>query len=99
MKISRALGKVGLASLFLLAALGELVTPHARPAVRVEPPTSRALVIKTAVLTLLAAGLLFLLGNLLFIESGWYNLAADTPHFAPVRWALVTMRDRAVRFH
>ena len=33
------------------------------------------------------------------MESGWYNLAADTPHFAPVRWVLETMRDRAVRFH
>src|SRR5205823_347553 len=40
-----------------------------------------------------------MLGRLLFIESGWYNLAAHTPHFAPVRWALRTMRDRAVRFH
>jgi mono/diheme cytochrome c family protein len=57
------------------------------------------LVIKTAIVTLLAAGLVFAIGNLLFIESGWYNLAADTPHFAPVRWVLETMRDRAVRFH
>lgn len=40
-----------------------------------------------------------MIGSLLFIESGWYNLAADTPHFAAVRWALLTMRNRAVRFH
>jgi mono/diheme cytochrome c family protein len=99
MKIFRALGKVGLGALFLVAAIGELVSPHAGPTVRVKPPLPRALVIKTVLLTLLAAGLLFMLGNLLFIESGWYNLAADTPHFAPVRWALLTMRDRAVRFH
>ena len=99
MKIFRTLSKFGLGALFLLAAITELVPPHAGPAASVEPPPTRALVIKTALLTLLAAGLLFVLGNLLFIETGWYNLAADTPHVTPVRWTLQTMRDRAVRFH
>ena len=99
MSILRTLSKVGLGALFVLAALTELVARQADPALNVERPDTRALVIRTALLTLLVAGVLFVIGNLLFIESGWYNLAADTPHFAPIRWALVTMRDRAVRFH
>jgi mono/diheme cytochrome c family protein len=99
MKIFRMLSRVGLGAIFLLTAITELVPPPASPAPSTERPHTRPLVIRTALITLLAAGLLFVLGSLLFIESGWYNLAADTPHFAPVRWTLMTMRDRAVRFH
>lgn len=100
MKIIRTLSKVGLAAVFLGAAITELVAPRSRPAAApAEPAPTRPLILKSVIVTLLAAGLLFLLGNFLFIESGWYNLAADTPHFAPVRWALLTMRDRAVQFH
>jgi mono/diheme cytochrome c family protein len=99
MKILRVLSKVGLGAFFLFVAIGELVRPQAGASINPEPPPARGLVIKTAIVTLFVAGLLFVIGNLLFIESGWYNLAADTPHFAPVRWVLETMRDRAVRFH
>lgn len=100
MKIFPTLSKVGLAAVFLSAAITELVAPRPRPtAAATEPPPARGSVLKTVIVTLLAAGLLFVLGNFLFIESGWYNIAADTPHFAPVRWALLTMRDRAVEFH
>ena len=94
MKIFRTLSTV-----VLLAAIVELIAPRAEPEVSTEPRSKRRLVIRTALVTLLAAGVLFVLGNFLFIESGWYNLAADTPHLAPVRWALLTMRDRAVQFH
>ena len=99
MKILRVLSKVGLGILFPFVAIRELVHPQAVPTFGAESPHARALVIKTAIVTLLAAGLLFVIGNLVFVESGWYNLAADTPHFAPVRWVLETMRDRAVRLH
>ena len=99
MKIVRTLGKVGLGAAFLLVAITELLPSHAASAVTTEPARRRGLIIRTALLTLLAGCVLFVIGSLLFIETGWYNLAADTPHFAPVRWALLTMRDRAVRFH
>ncbi len=33
------------------------------------------------------------------MASGVYNMAADQPHFAPVRWMLVTGRTRSVQFH
>jgi mono/diheme cytochrome c family protein len=99
MKIIRTLSKVGLGAFLLLAAVSELVAPRAGPALQTERPHTGGSVLKTVLLTLLSAGLLLAIGSLVFIESGWYNLAADTPHFAPVRWALVTMRTRVVRFH
>jgi|SRR5579871_426381 len=99
MRVFRTLGKLGLGALFLVAAVTELLPSHTAPSVTPAPPRTGRLVVKTALVTLLAAGVLFLLGNLLFIESGWYNLAADTPHVAPVEWALLTVRDRSVQFH
>ncbi len=76
----------------LLSVIREAVAPHAGLAHNAEPPQTQALLFKTGLRRLLAAGLLFAIGNLLFIESGWYNLAADTPHFTPVRWALSAHR-------
>lgn len=99
MKISRFLSKLGLGAIFLFAAIANLVAPRATPEITAKQPLPRRLIVKTAIVTLLAAGVLFVLGALLFIETGWYNLAADTPHFPPIRWTLVTMRNRAVRFH
>lgn len=99
MKASRALRKVVLGAVVLVAAVAAIVNPAGTPVTRPEPPHRLRLVIKTAILTLVAAGVLFVLGSLVFIESGWYNLAADTPHFLLTRWMLLTMRDRAVRFH
>lgn len=99
MKIFRTLGKLGLGALFVAAAIAEVATPRSGPAAAVERPRTLPLVIKTAFATLVGAGVLFVLGSLIFIESGWYNLAADTPHFKPVLWALTTMRDRSVQFH
>ena len=90
---------MGLGALLLLVAIKEVVRPQVGPNVNAASPPVRTLVFKTVVLTLVAAGALFLIGNLVFIESGWYNLAADTPHFAPVQWALETMRDRAIQLH
>jgi len=67
-------------------------------AINLQSPRAQ-LSVKTALVTLLATGVLLVLGALVIIESGWYNLAADTPHFAPIRWMLRTTRDQAVRFH
>jgi len=79
---SRTLRKVTVGAVLLFAAIAEIVAPAARPAATPEPPHTVRLVIRTAIVTLISAGVLFALGSLLFIESGWYNLAADTPHFA-----------------
>ncbi len=98
MKPARALTRMALGAVLLVAAAAGIVAPAARSAPRAEPPDALRLMIKTAIATLIAAGILFAIGSLVFIETGWYNLAADTPHFAPTRWMLETMRDRAVRF-
>lgn len=99
MKISRSLSKIGLGAILLFAAIAEIMAPRATPEIRTKQPPTRQLIVKTAIVALLAAAVLAVLGSLLFIETGWYNLAADTPHFAPIRWMLLTMRNRAVRFH
>src|SRR5207248_909722 len=39
------------------------------------------------------------IGGVLFMFSGIYNIAADEPHFAPLRWFLETGRTRSVQFH
>lgn len=57
------------------------------------------LVIKTAVFAIIAIFALMIAGGLLFVASGVYNLAADVPHFAPVRWLLITARTRSIEFH
>jgi mono/diheme cytochrome c family protein len=53
--------------------------------------------IKTAVIAILAFILLQIAGGLLFMESGLYNIAADEPHWKPVRWILKAGRNRAVQ--
>ena len=99
MKVFRTLRKLGLGAVLLSAAIAEIVAPAPTPTPGTEPLDAVRLVIKTAIVTLVAAAILFALGSLVFIESGAYNLAADTPHFAPTRWMLLTMRNRAVQFH
>jgi len=49
--------------------------------------------------TLGAVLLLLSVGGLLFLLSGVYPIAAEKPHFAPVRWMLLTLRTRSVQFH
>lgn len=61
--------------------------------------TTRKLVIKTVLLTLAAGAFLVVVGGLLLMASGVYNIAADRPHFAPTRWLLRTGRTRSVQFH
>lgn len=55
----------------------------------------------TRVKTALAAIAFFLtlqvIGGLLFMLSGAYNIAADQPHLKPVRWMLQAGRTRAVQ--
>lgn len=59
---------------------------------------SGKLVIKTALLAIAATLVLEFLGGTLFMASGTYNIAADEPHFSPVRWFLQAGRTRAVEF-
>lgn len=52
-----------------------------------------------ALLVVLLAGGLVLAGAAGFLFSGWYNMAADTPHTRPVYWLLTVLRERSVAFH
>jgi mono/diheme cytochrome c family protein len=42
---------------------------------------------------------LFLVGSLLFVYSGVYNVAATESHTAPVFWMLSTMTERSIEAH
>jgi mono/diheme cytochrome c family protein len=53
--------------------------------------------IKTALTAIAAVLVLQMLGGLLFMLSGAYNIAADEPHLKPVRWMLQAGRTRAVQ--
>lgn len=52
-----------------------------------------------AMLTALLAGGLVLVGAAGFLFSGWYNMAADSPHTRPVYWLLTMLRERSVASH
>lgn len=56
------------------------------------------LLTKTALLAFALCLVLEALGGLLFMSSGLYNIAADQPHIAPVRWLLTAGRTRSVEF-
>ena len=49
--------------------------------------------------TLFVVGGLILLGGVVFIYSGVFNVAADDPHSAPVYWLMETVRDRSIATH
>ncbi|MBV8810234.1 MAG: c-type cytochrome [Acidobacteriaceae bacterium] len=53
--------------------------------------------IKTALIAIAAVIALQLVGGLLFMVSGTYNIAADEPHLKPVRWMLQAGRTRAIQ--
>ncbi len=57
------------------------------------------LIIRTVSVTVAVGLIAIAFGGLIVMESGIYNIAADTPHFAPTRWILQTGRTRAVQFH
>ncbi len=54
--------------------------------------------IKTVLLTIATCIALEIAGGLLFMASGTYNIAADEPHFTPVRWLLTAGRTRSIEF-
>jgi mono/diheme cytochrome c family protein len=53
--------------------------------------------IKTALTTMAGVIAVQIIGALLFMLSGAYNIAADEPHLKPVRWMLQAGRTRAVQ--
>ena len=55
--------------------------------------------IKAALTAIAALLVLQIVGGLLFMISGAYNIAADEPHIKPVRWMLHAGRTRAVQMH
>lgn len=52
--------------------------------------------VKTAGMAIAAVIVLQVIGGLLFMLSGTYNIAADEPHLKLVRWMLQAGRTRAV---
>lgn len=42
---------------------------------------------------------LFILGSVIFIYSGSYNIAATVPHTKPVEWILTEMKERSIERH
>ncbi len=98
MRIWRALGRIGLASLVLCAAVIEIARPGADSAANRTPEKSN-IVIKTVVLTLIAVLVLISAGGLLFVLSGVYPLEADKPHYGIVRSILQLGRTRSVQLH
>ena len=46
--------------------------------------------------TLLVLGAAGLIGGLLFIYSGVFNVAADDPHTKPFYWLMETVRERSI---
>lgn len=95
MKILRTLGRIGLASLLLCAAVIQIARPGIAPRESVTPK-KQSVIVKIVVITLIAIAVLITAGGLSFIFSGVYPIAADKPHFAPVRWLLQTVRTRSV---
>ena len=49
--------------------------------------------------TAIALAAAALIIGLLFIFSGTYNVAATSPHLAPVKWMMETVMDRSVASH
>jgi mono/diheme cytochrome c family protein len=49
------------------------------------------------VITLLVLGIVLVLGGLVFINSGLYNVAATKPDMEIVKWVLETTKEKSVR--
>lgn len=98
MRIVRALGRIGLTWLLFIGAVIAIASPETDSASARAPEKPR-LVIKTTVLTIIATLILASAGGLAFMASGLYPIAADKPHFAPLRWLLEAGRTRSVEFH
>jgi mono/diheme cytochrome c family protein len=49
------------------------------------------------ILSLLALAMLLIAGTAAFIWSGFYDIAADQPHWALTEYAMDTVRDRSIR--
>lgn len=58
---------------------------------------SRA-VIKVVAATIAGCIGVAIIGGLLFLASGVYNIAADQPHFALAHWTLEAVKNRSVQF-
>ena len=54
---------------------------------------------RTAIASILIAGLVVILGGLAFLYSGFYDVGATAPHWAVTRWVLETARTRSIKAH
>ncbi len=54
---------------------------------------------RTAIASILIAGLVVILGGLAFLYSGFYDVGATAPHWAVTRWVLETARMRSIKVH
>lgn len=92
-----AIGRPAASASRFMSRFAGLFGLHSPVSNSVDPLLARKL--KTALATTAIGFLLLIGGGLLFIASGFYYIAADVPHLAPVRWVLRTGRTRAVEFH
>lgn len=99
MKFSRIAARVGFGALLLYAAAVEIFSPRPPAREEKEARASTTLIVRTVIVTLLAATAVLTLGAILFVASGVYNIAADQPHFQPVEWLLKTFSSQSIRFH
>ena len=57
------------------------------------------LILRTVIATLAISAALGVLGALIFIYSGFYNVAATDPHWPITHWAMETGRTRSIQAH
>ena len=61
--------------------------------------TRKRLILTTAALTLVLAGVAAAIGGAVALWSGWYNVGSDAPHFQPVHSLLEIGMHRSVQHH
>ncbi len=99
MKLYKHITRIGIAVLLLYAAASEIFRPAPSADARTPIVSSWKVIVKTALATIAAGIILEALGGVSFMASGFYNIAADQPHFEPIRWFLKTASSRSVVFH
>src|SRR5579884_676282 len=100
MRLTKLLSRFGLGAIVLYAAVTEVFRPS--PPESTSPAETRPgllFILKAVIAGFAACIILQGIGAVLFMASGVYNIAADQPHLAPVRWFLKAFSKRSAKFH